>query len=41
MTNKTEEKLDQDWVDLIIEALEMGIPVSEIKAFLATGQLKD
>jgi DNA-binding transcriptional regulator YhcF (GntR family) len=28
------EPLDQDWENLILEALEMGISVEEIKAFL-------
>jgi DNA-binding transcriptional MerR regulator len=28
------KKLDQEWVELILEALEIGISESEIKAFL-------
>ncbi|MGM7721199.1 anti-repressor SinI family protein [uncultured Metabacillus sp.] len=27
--------LDREWVELILEALEVGISVEEIKAFLA------
>lgn len=30
---KVEEKFDQEWVDLILEALEMGITEEEIKNF--------
>ncbi|WP_246942987.1 anti-repressor SinI family protein [Bacillus pinisoli] len=28
------EKLDQEWVDLILAALDMGLSVEEIQAFL-------
>ncbi|WP_456279512.1 anti-repressor SinI family protein [Bacillus sp. AK128] len=28
------EKLDQEWVDLILAALDMGLSVQEIQAFL-------
>jgi DNA-binding transcriptional MerR regulator len=28
------EKLDQEWVDLILAALDMGMSVQEIQAFL-------
>ncbi|MGA9288046.1 MAG: anti-repressor SinI family protein [Anaerobacillus sp.] len=30
----TEEKLDQDWVELIKEAKDLGLGIEEIKAFL-------
>ena len=30
----TEEKLDDEWVELIKEAKELGIPISEIQSFL-------
>jgi Anti-repressor SinI len=30
---KVDELLDQEWVDLILEALEMGITEEEIKSF--------
>ncbi|MFT4412546.1 anti-repressor SinI family protein [Fredinandcohnia humi] len=33
MMKRENEKLDQEWVDLILEALDMGISVNEIKAF--------
>ncbi|KAA0548629.1 DNA-binding anti-repressor SinI [Bacillus sp. BGMRC 2118] len=32
------EGLDQDWVDLILAALEMGMSVQEIREFLHTSQ---
>ncbi|MEH7380076.1 anti-repressor SinI family protein [Bacillus sp. JJ1533] len=35
MTQLKNETLDQEWVDLILEALDMGISVNEIKAFFA------
>jgi DNA-binding transcriptional MerR regulator len=31
---KVDDQLDQEWVDLILEALEMGISEEEIKTFL-------
>ena len=31
---KVGDQLDQEWVDLILEALEMGISEEEIKTFL-------
>lgn len=33
MMKRINEELDQEWVDLILEALEMGISENEIKAF--------
>jgi DNA-binding transcriptional MerR regulator len=35
-TNFTKEleKLDQEWVDLILAALDMGMSVQEIQSFL-------
>ncbi|PMC39597.1 hypothetical protein CJ195_06680 [Bacillus sp. UMB0899] len=30
-----DEQLDQEWVELILEALELGISVEEIKDFLS------
>lgn len=30
----TKEPLDQEWVDLILDALEMGMSVQEIQLFL-------
>ncbi len=30
----TEEMLDQEWVELIKEAKELGLGIKEIKAFL-------
>ncbi|MFS0822770.1 anti-repressor SinI family protein [Bacillus sp. 1P02SD] len=35
MVKVENETLDQEWVDLILEALDMGISVNEIKAFFA------
>jgi hypothetical protein len=29
-----DEQLDQDWIDLILEAVEMGMSVHDIQAFL-------
>ncbi|WP_099352325.1 anti-repressor SinI family protein [Fredinandcohnia onubensis] len=29
-----DEQLDQDWIDLILEAVEMGMSVQDIQAFL-------
>jgi DNA-binding transcriptional MerR regulator len=31
--NAVNEELDQEWIDLILEALEMGLSITEIKAF--------
>jgi DNA-binding transcriptional MerR regulator len=33
------EKLDQDWVDLILSALDMGLSVEEIRTFLQEAQI--
>jgi len=30
----TEEKLDEEWVALMIEAKELGMDINEIKSFL-------
>ncbi|WP_148361259.1 anti-repressor SinI family protein [Bacillus timonensis] len=35
MMKSENETLDQEWVDLILEALDMGISVNEIKTFFA------
>ncbi len=32
--SKELEKLDQEWVDLILAALDMGMSVQEIETFL-------
>lgn len=32
-------QLDQEWVELILEALELGISVEEIKNFLTKSQM--
>ena len=29
-----EEKLDIEWVDLLVQAKQMGIPIEEIRRFL-------
>ncbi|MFS1515957.1 anti-repressor SinI family protein [Bacillus sp. SM2101] len=31
---KQQVKLDEEWVDLILTALEIGLPVEEIRNFL-------
>ncbi|MCH1624871.1 anti-repressor SinI family protein [Fredinandcohnia quinoae] len=31
--NQANTKLDDEWVDLILEALDMGLSVEDIKAF--------
>jgi DNA-binding transcriptional MerR regulator len=31
--NTVKEELDQEWIDLILEALEMGLSITEIKTF--------
>lgn len=28
------EQLDQEWIDLILEAVEMGMSIQDIQAFL-------
>jgi DNA-binding transcriptional MerR regulator len=33
--NTINEELDQEWIDLILEALEMGLSIMEIKTFLS------
>ncbi|WML51621.1 anti-repressor SinI family protein [Neobacillus sp. PS3-12] len=33
-----EELLDQEWVDLILEALNLGLSVDEIRNFLKQSQ---
>ena len=33
MINNGNAQLDQEWVELILEALDMGISVDEIKTF--------
>jgi DNA-binding transcriptional MerR regulator len=33
-TEKTEEKLDNEWLELILEARDIGMTVEEIKEFL-------
>jgi hypothetical protein len=30
----SEKELDKEWVELIKKALELGIPVEEVRAFL-------
>ncbi|HET7579831.1 MAG TPA: anti-repressor SinI family protein [Bacillales bacterium] len=32
-----EEKLDQEWVALILKAKKMGIPADEVRRFLGDG----
>ncbi len=32
--SKELEKLDQEWVDLILAALDMGLSVQEVETFL-------
>ncbi|MCM3567240.1 anti-repressor SinI family protein [Neobacillus mesonae] len=34
-----ERKLDNEWVDLIIQAKQVGIPIEEIRRFLREGTL--
>jgi DNA-binding transcriptional MerR regulator len=33
--NTINEELDQEWIDLILEALEMGLSITEIKTFIS------
>jgi DNA-binding transcriptional MerR regulator len=35
---KNEEVLDNEWVELILEALQLGLSVDEIRAFLNQSQ---
>jgi DNA-binding transcriptional MerR regulator len=34
ITEKTEKELDNEWLELIIEARDLGMTVEEIKEFL-------
>lgn len=34
ITHAGEKELDQEWIDLIIEARNLGISIDEIKEFL-------
>ncbi|WP_216829018.1 anti-repressor SinI family protein [Alkalihalobacterium elongatum] len=38
MDNSVKEKLDLDWVDLMKEAIELGLSKKEIRRFLVTSQ---
>ncbi|MDE5413817.1 anti-repressor SinI family protein [Alkalihalobacterium chitinilyticum] len=38
MDNSVKEKLDLEWVDLMKEALELGLSKKEIRRFLVTSQ---
>ncbi|MDM5451012.1 anti-repressor SinI family protein [Peribacillus simplex] len=37
-TNSTGVKLDKEWIDLIQMAIEMEIPLEEIRSFLSGGK---
>lgn len=41
MLMKEVEKMDQEWKDLILTALKMGISKEEIREFLKTQTLKN
>jgi DNA-binding transcriptional regulator YhcF (GntR family) len=41
MLMKEVEKMDQEWKDLILSALQMGISKEEIREFLKTQTLKN
>jgi DNA-binding transcriptional regulator YhcF (GntR family) len=41
MLMKEVEKMDQEWKDLILSALKMGISKEEIREFLKTQTLKN
>ena len=36
-----EEKLDKEWVCLLVQAKQMGIPIEEIRKFLQQKSLAD
>lgn len=36
-----EEKLDKEWVDLLVQAKQMGIPIEEIRTFLRQDSIAD
>lgn len=40
MLNAVWEYLDNEWVELILEAIEMGIPEAEIRKFFLLNQEK-
>lgn len=35
---KNELEIDEEWVQLIVEAVELGIPIEEIRQFLSKPQ---
>lgn len=40
MNNKVNAQLDPEWVELILEALDMGISEEEIKSFFIEKELE-
>jgi hypothetical protein len=40
MSNNVKAQLDPEWVELILEALDMGISVEDIKSFFIEKELE-